>query len=305
MTTWNAAFELTPADADEIKYGAGKIRELKTAISEREDLEHNFTAGTQPFHKAGKCSVAYVGTTTQINALTSMPEGSIAWDTTLKVIKIYTSSAWTILDYDHGQLYGKGDDDHTQYFNLTKAGQTITQDLTITALKKIDGRDLSVDGAILDVLNGYAKVAQVVRASTADLVTGTTQIPADDTIPQITEGDEFLTCNITPKNAANTLKVDVVCNLNINTTGTPFLVVALFIDPGPDAVAVSWVEASASRPVVISFSYWQAAGTVSEMIFKGRAGSDGSNAITVNGKSGSRYYGGVVMSSITITEYAA
>ena len=59
----------------------------------------------------------------------------------------------TLGEIDHGaDLIGLSDDDHPQYLNLTKAGQTITENLTITALKTVDGRDLSVDGAKIDLL---------------------------------------------------------------------------------------------------------------------------------------------------------
>jgi hypothetical protein len=94
-TTWDSAFETSPADTDEIKYGAGKIRELKTAISEREELEHDFKSTGK--HKPGKCSVLYKGTTTEINALTGMSEGAIAYDETLQKMKIYESAAWAVL----------------------------------------------------------------------------------------------------------------------------------------------------------------------------------------------------------------
>lgn len=155
--TWDDAFEADPADLDEAKYGAQEIRELKVAISERGELEHNFKAGTQPFHKGGKCSVVFSGTTAEINALTSMggdtANVTLAWDETLKVLKVYNGSSWSILDIDHGQLSGKSDDDHTQYLNLTKASQTLTQNLSVSSGKTIDGRDISADGAALDALS--------------------------------------------------------------------------------------------------------------------------------------------------------
>jgi len=94
-TTWDSTFETSPADTDEIKYGAGKIRELKTAISEREEVEHDFKSTGK--HKPGKCSVLYKGTTSEINALTGMSEGAIAYDETLGKLKIYTDAAWTAI----------------------------------------------------------------------------------------------------------------------------------------------------------------------------------------------------------------
>jgi len=162
-TTWDAAFEAIPADTDEAKYGADGIRDLKVAVSERGELEHNFKTGTQPFHKGGKCSVLFIGNTAAIAALTGMGGGAanatLAWDTTLKVLKEYNGSAWVTLDIDHGLLSGLTDDDHTQYLNLTKASQELTQSLTVTALKTIDGRDISVDGTRLDLCHGVKWLA--------------------------------------------------------------------------------------------------------------------------------------------------
>ena len=154
--TWDSAFELVPADTEEAKYGADEIRDLKLAISERLELEMNFKTGTQPLIKAGKAAVVYLGDTAAIAALTGMSTGALAWDTTLKVLKRYSGATWAILDLDHGALSGLADDDHTQYLNLTKAAQELTENLAVTALKTIDGRDLSVDGAKLDGLPSSA-----------------------------------------------------------------------------------------------------------------------------------------------------
>lgn len=94
-TTWDSSFEAAPADTDEIKYGAGKIRELKAAINERAIVEHDWRATGK--HLPGKTSCLYTGTTTEINALTGMSEGAIAYDETLGKLKMYTASAWTAL----------------------------------------------------------------------------------------------------------------------------------------------------------------------------------------------------------------
>ena len=93
-TTWDATFEASPADTDEIKYGAGKIRELKSAVSERLEVEHSMTTGK---HLPGKTSALFTGTTAEITALTGMAEGAIAYDETLGKLKIYTDGAWTAL----------------------------------------------------------------------------------------------------------------------------------------------------------------------------------------------------------------
>jgi len=182
MVTWDGTFEASPADTDEWKYGASKIRELKTAISEREELEHDFKVGAQPFHKAGKCSVLYVGTTTEINAFTGMSAGSIAWDATLKVLKRYSGTAWAILDIDHGQLSGLADDDHTQYLHLNKAAQTLSQNLIVASGKTVDGRDISVDGDAFDTHKAGTASAQ--HAAGLGTVFGAWETKSGDTVYQ-------------------------------------------------------------------------------------------------------------------------
>ena len=147
MTTWDAAFEASPADADEYKYGANKIRELKTAISERLEQEMNFKTGTQPLIKAGIASVCYAGNTTDIANLANMSANAFSWDTTLKVFKRYSGANWAILDIDHGQLSGMTDDDHPRYLSVNKANQSILANVSCAANVTIDGVDISAHAA--------------------------------------------------------------------------------------------------------------------------------------------------------------
>lgn len=43
--TWNATFEAQPADNEALSLGAGRIRDLKSAISERLEIDHNHNGG--------------------------------------------------------------------------------------------------------------------------------------------------------------------------------------------------------------------------------------------------------------------
>lgn len=294
--TWDASFEASPADTDEAKYGATKIRQLKLAISERGELEFNWKAGTQPFVKAGKAAVVFVGTTTEIDALTGMAAGAYAWDTTLKVLKYYSDAGWVVLDIDHGALSGLGDDDHTQYLKLDKAGQTLAENLAVTDGKTIDGRDISVDGALLDTLASRG-IIQVVNTQTGAVATGTTIIPYDDTIPQISEGNQYMSLAITPSNVNNKLLIQVVCNGETGQT----LTAALFQDDTANALAAA-SGFSNNYMVSIAFNYFMTAGTTSSTTFKVRMGGSAAGTTTFNGVSGGRKFGGVLMSSITITE---
>ena len=67
---------------------------------------------------------------------------------------------------DHGNLGGLGDDDHTQYLRADGTRE-LTDDMTVTALKTIDGRDLSVDGAKLDAIEAAADVTDTANVTAA------------------------------------------------------------------------------------------------------------------------------------------
>lgn len=174
MTTWNTAFEEVPAGIDSAVDGPEVIRTLKTAISERGEVEHNFKNGTIPFHKPGKCSVMYMGNTAAIAALTNVSEGCIAFNNAALVIDLYYTKdgtpGWNVVTIPHNKLDGLylkppsewadppvGEDPgtpeyydhHTQYVELDGSGQTLVQDLSVAEGITIDGRDLNVDGDVL------------------------------------------------------------------------------------------------------------------------------------------------------------
>jgi len=85
-------------------------------------------------------------------------------------------------------------------------------------------------------VQGEKKVIQVVNTQTGAVNSGTTIMPDDDTIPQNTEGVEFMTLSVTPTSAANKLKIDVVAYLSTNTA-VRYISGALFQDSTANALA--------------------------------------------------------------------
>ena len=55
---------------------------------------------------------------------------------------------------------------------------------------------------------------QVVNVMDSALATGTTVMVYDDTIPQNTEGDEYMTLAIIPTNSSNKLLIEVVISFS-------------------------------------------------------------------------------------------
>ena len=146
-------------------------------------------------------------------------------------------------------------------------------------------------------------VVQQVNTQTGALATGTTVIPFDDTIPQNTEGTEFMTLAITPTSATNNLfiQVDAICSYSIANGMTA----ALFQDSTASALAAaSEYQTTGTGITTISFNHTMAAGTTSATTFKIRIGGETAGTLTFNGIAGGRIMGGVYASSVTITEVA-
>lgn len=158
---------------------------------------------------------------------------------------------------------------------------------------------VKVDGTA--VVRAVGQPVQVVNTQTGSMTTGATTIPYDDTIPQITEGNEFMTLAITPTNASNKLRIDVVFNGSV-ANATNRIIVALFQDSTANALAVSMTELSATTMVGnVKFTHYMTAGTTSATTFRVRAGSS-VGTITFNGSGGASLFNGTLASSITITE---
>lgn len=138
------------------------------------------------------------------------------------------------------------------------------------------------------------------------LATGTTTLPYDDTIPQNTEGVQFMTQAITPKNTNNVLVITAVMALtSSNTASFNQMQAALFQDSTANALGAVGYAINNDRGGMLVIRHVMTAGTTSATTFKIRGGSDGAGTTGFNGTSTTRRYGGVFASSITIEEYAA
>jgi hypothetical protein len=150
-------------------------------------------------------------------------------------------------------------------------------------------------------VTALGKLMQMVSTEYTTMSTGTTLIPGDDTIPQNTEGDEYFTCSITPMFSTSKLRIDVNVYGSHSASGGA-LTVALFKDTDVNAIGVGRVLASANYMRNVSFTRVIDASTTSTITFKIRAGSGTAGTTTINGNSGTRYFGGILVSSIVITE---
>lgn len=147
-------------------------------------------------------------------------------------------------------------------------------------------------------------VLQMVNVLSSAVSTGTTTTPNDDTIPQITEGFEVMTAAVTPKSATSKLKIEVVVNFATSVAG--HVTAALFKDATANALAAAPVYVPTSNASLQAvFTHYMTAGSISAATFRVRIGCSNAGTVTFNGQAAARGMGGVMASSVTITEIAA
>lgn len=151
------------------------------------------------------------------------------------------------------------------------------------------------------------QVVQQAFNSTGAVATGTTVMPNDDTIPQNTEGDQYLaTTAVSPTAAANVLRATFSIGA-ISGNAAEIISFAIFRDSTAAAIA-SKIDRIVSVTSMLSASIdtFALAGATSSTQFKLRAGMQaGGNTTTFNGLGGSRIHGGTLMSSALVEEIMA
>ena len=152
---------------------------------------------------------------------------------------------------------------------------------------------------------GSGKLLQQVNTQTGAVNSGTTIFPEDDTIPQNTEGDEYMTIAITPKSATSTLMIEahIFYSQSAGTRGGA----GLFKDSDADALSFTsnFIKDSTSMGNMQVF-YSETSGNTTARTYKIRCGNiQNAGTFTFNGQAGSRKFGGTVLSTIRIIEIEA
>lgn len=145
---------------------------------------------------------------------------------------------------------------------------------------------------------------QMASFQTGTVAAGGTIVPFDNTIPQITEGNEYMTCAITPKSATSKLVITVTAHL-LNSTAAAWIIGCLFQDSVANALASSFMYVPvANAGGTLSFTHTMTSGTTSSITFRFRAGSHVAGTTTFNGSGGTQMFGSNLASSIVIREVA-
>ena len=172
----------------------------------------------------------------------------------------------------------------------------------MTSILKVDNlQDASGTGT------PYIKdaVIQVVNHQDSQQALGTAIIPNDDSIPQKTEGTEFMTLSITPKSATSKLLIQVVVS-STASSGNALNISALFKNDETNAIAATGQYQHIGTGIMITtYSHYITSGTTSSITFRVRGGASTGN-YTFNGYHHNgilyRNFGGSSASSMTIME---
>jgi len=147
-----------------------------------------------------------------------------------------------------------------------------------------------------------AKFGQVIYVANSAAASGTTLMPSDNTIPQITEGTQFLSASITPTNAASILEIEVYAQLT--HTVAAWITGALFQNATANALTASTRNsATANSGGGLLLKYRMTAGTTASTTFSFRAGGSPAGTTKFNSFSTINMFGGVANSYMKITEY--
>lgn len=144
---------------------------------------------------------------------------------------------------------------------------------------------------------------QVARTGSSSVATGTTQIPNDNTIPQNTEGDQYMSQAITPTSAANLLRVESQGFWANSAAATSVIIAALFQDSTANALATTYERSSLQNGAAgVQLDWLMRAGTTSSTTFKVRAGTNSAVTTTFNGENGTGQFNATYNSYIQAEE---
>ena len=207
------------------------------------------------------------------------------------------NSTW----YNIFEIVKNSDNTSDILYSLSRTAPTVPSGYTLVAWIGAMRTDASgnIDQNCLAKRTNYG---QIVRFQTSDTLTGTGTIPIDDTVPQNTEGDEYMSLQITPLSA--TSRIQVEANLKIVNSAVNRVVGALFRDSTANAIDADFrYQAGASNePHNLILKTLTSSNSTSLTTFKVRAGGGSAGTTRMNGYNTSRVFGGVCFSSITINE---
>lgn len=166
---------------------------------------------------------------------------------------------------------------------------------------KLNG-DLNVTGNLLEAGSAVGFIAQQVESVVTTVLTGTTTTPAlDDTIPQISEGDQITSRAITPRRIGNIILVQYETYCSGSNVGSS-ISHSLYEAGSANALVAKCTTSSVGAHMQnVYLSYRYTVTSLSTLTFSIRTGIN-SGTYTINGSGGARLFGGSDRTSLLLTE---
>ena len=207
------------------------------------------------------------------------------------------NSTW----YNIFEIVKNSDNTSDILYSLSRTAPTVPSGYTLVAWIGAIRTDASgnIDQNYLAKRTNYGQIHFVKNAS---YLTGTTLFPLDNTNPQNTEGDQYMSTDFIALSNKSILEIDVDISLASSAVGT--LSMGLFQDSILNALRAKPVGYIPSSGATIngSMKHLMKSTTTSSTAFKVRAGSSSGGTTYFNGN-GAGLFNGTCFSSITIKEY--
>lgn len=186
-----------------------------------------------------------------------------------------------------------------------KNGGTVMQNVKFSSSIHVDGNavfqaSVGLSGAYLV---GGGLWRQYVSSVTVGKHSLAGSIPNDDTIPQITEGDQILVATMTPVNANSKIIVRGTINIDEAPNNCNTGALCLFKGTGSNAIACVLVYTVGSPAYAsVPISYVESATDTTQRNYSLRAGCEVANTLSVNRLAGTAKYGGTLTSILEVIE---
>lgn len=187
---------------------------------------------------------------------------------------------------------------------LNAASASVTA-IALTGVTTLNANSISASVGEFTLLSAGGKPTTIHhgRATSVTYETCGTDLPVDDSIPQITEGVEVLSLTVTPTNAASVLHIRT--DLALGAAAAGLVGAGLWIDSTAGALNADGTRVEGSTDVQrLVMDHYVSASNTTQRVYHVRIGPDAggpANAF-LNGSGGGRYFGGVMRSTLSVDE---
>ena len=251
----------------------------------------------------GACNVNYDNGSGQLlcQAITKTLQSSGAWTAGTNQNGLDTGARANSTYYNIFEIVKNSDNTSDILYSTSRTTSTLPTGYTLVAwigaIRTDASGNIDQKYSIL-----RTRFGQIARFQTGIYASGTGLIPEDNTIPQNTEGDEYMALQIIPLNAQSKLEINVLAFIS-NSISNP-RIGALFQDSTTNALnSGSHFDSIPSAMTPLNINHFMTSGTTNATTFKFRAGGTIAGTTYFNGLSGGQLFNGTLFSSITIKEF--